>query len=109
MEWNGIVGHLTGERTKMPEQDNKYTLTTKWSTKEPFTKAYAINKTVEKVRKDAGDAFEIDPAKLQEYKVLWDKGNNIHVPLPIDSKLKDIDGLGDGACLLLQGPTTPMG
>lgn len=89
--------------------DNKFTLQIKWSDRDPIKDDYAVNNTVSKVRNDAGKHFGIPAGDLAQYKVLWDKGNGMQVPLPIESKLNEIEGLGDGACLVLQAPNTPLG
>lgn len=89
--------------------DNKYSLIIKWSDRDPLNEEYAVNNTVSKVRKDAGKHFGIQDADLAQYKVMWDKGDGVLVPLSIESKLKDVEGLGDGSCLILQAPNTPLG
>lgn len=89
--------------------DNKYGLKVKWSDRDPFREEFPVNNKVSKVRRDAGKAFGISDADLAQYKVLWQKENGTQVPLPIDSKLNDIEGLGDGACLALQAPNTALG
>lgn len=89
--------------------DNKYKLQIKWSDRDPIEEEYAVNNKVSKVRSDAGKEFGIPDGDLAQYKVLWDKGDGVQVPLPIDSKLNEIEGLGDGACLILQAPNTPLG
>lgn len=98
--------HMANQAEK---PDNKFSLEIKWSDRDPIKEDYASSNTVSKVRSDAGKTFGIADADLAQYKVLWDKGNGVQVPLPIDSKLKDIEGLGDGACVVLQAPNTPLG
>jgi hypothetical protein len=89
--------------------DKKYTLQIKWSDRDPITEEFAVNNKVSKVRDEAGKKFGIAATDLAQYKVLWDKGTGVQVPLPIDSKLADIEGLADGAVLILQAPNTPLG
>lgn len=91
------------------EPDKKYSLTIKWKDEDPLESDYSVNNRVRKVRDDAGKHFKIQQADLEKYTVLWVKDNGVKTPLPTDSKLGEIEGLGDGACLELNAPNTGLG
>jgi len=89
--------------------DKKYSLTVNWKDEDPFAGNFPVNNTVRKVRDDAGRHFKIPQADLEKYTVLWVRETGVKTPLPTDSKLSDIAGLGDGAILELNQPNTGLG